>query len=376
MRFFSVFASHLRALPLLAVLAMLVAFSPLSHAQTAAEVPLPASPQALEDGTGAGDKTVGEVAGAHDEGHGEAGHGEEHAAGNKPVFEPEHGTWFNGIARGVLAPVFGKPGEKGPHGPVVKYDFLIITPILWTLLAVFLIGAARKAKIRPEGKGHSSANLVEAALEAFQNYLIGVMGNDLARKYTPLIASFFFTILVSNWLGLVPGLLAPSAMPAIPIAFAIVGFLAVHFIAIKEGGIGPWFKHFIGEPIWLAPLNFPLHIIGELIKPLSLSLRLLCNVFGEEAVIVVLAGLAVTMLPVWLPIPFQLPMLLLGTFFGFLQALVFATLLAIYLSIFMEHNDDHGHGEDGHAGAHTEHATELDGDKQIVGHPSSLTVGA
>ena len=233
------------------------------------------------------------------------------------------------------------------------------------------MSAAKKARIRPEGKGHSLANTVEAAFEAFQDYLIGVMGNDLARKYTPLIASFFFTILASNWLGLVPGLLAPSAMPAIPIALAIVGFIAVHFIAIKEGGFKTWIMHFVGEPLWLAPLNFPLHIIGELIKPLSLSLRLLCNVFGEEAVVVVLAGLAVTMLPVWLPIPFQLPMLLLGTFFGFLQALVFATLLAIYLSIFMEHHGDHDH-----AGDHTEHAHDSNGHEEIVGHPTALTVGS
>ncbi len=370
MRFFSVFASRFRALPVLAVLAML-AFSSLSHAQSVPDAPLPASPQALEDGTGAHDETVGEVAGGHDEGHGEAAHGEEHAAGNKPVFEPEHGTWFNGIARGVLQPIFGTPGEKGPHGTVVKYDFLIITPILWGLLALLLVSAARKARIRPEGKGHSVANMVEAAVEAFQDYLIGVMGNDLARKYTPLIASFFFTILASNWLGLVPGMLAPSAMPAIPIALAIVGFLAVHFIAIKEGGFKAWIMHFVGEPLWLAPLNFPLHIIGELIKPLSLSLRLLCNVFGEEAVVVVLAGLAVTMLPIWLPIPFQLPMLLLGTFFGFLQALVFATLLAIYLSIFMEHHGDHDH-----AGDHTELAHDHNGKEQLVGRPTSLTVGS
>ena len=171
-----------------------------------------------------------------------------------------------------------------------------------------------------------------------------------------------------NWLGLIPGMLSPSTQPAIPIAMAIVGFVAVHVLAIKEAGFKTWIMHFVGEPIWLAGLNFPLHIIGELIKPVSLSLRLLCNVFGEEAVVATLAALAVTFLPIWLPIPFQFPMLVLGTFFGFLQALVFATLLAIYLSIFMTHNDDHGHGTDGHAGTHTEHAVDNEGHREIVGH--------
>ena len=352
----------------------------------------------------AAESSVGEGDAGHETVAGEAEHGEAHgggheATGPRPVFEPEHGTWFNLPARNI----FASPEEKehmaqaqqanaelqqkaasgaklteaeqkeldeGVHY-VAKYDFLLYTPLLWILLAVAFIGAARKATIRPTGKAASLRNTLEAALEAFQDYLIGVMGNDLARRYTPLIASFFFTILVSNWLGLVPGLLSPSAQPAIPIAMAIVGFLAVHVIAIKESGLKTWFMHFVGEPIWLAPLNFPLHIVGELIKPLSLSLRLLCNVFGEEAVVATLAALAIAFLPAWLPIPFQIPMLLLGTFFGFLQALVFSTLLAIYLSIFLEH-----HGEHDHAGDHTELARELDGDKQIVGHPTSLTVGS
>ncbi len=305
----------------------------------------------------------------------------EKAEGPRPVFEPEHGTWFNYPARHFIAPLFESEQEKADRltgespAPgkeahyVAKYDFLLYTPLLWGLLALLLVGAARKAKIRPEGKPASSANLVEAAVAAFQDYLIGVMGNDLARKYTPLIASFFFTILVSNWLGLIPGMLAASAQPAIPISLAIVAFVSVHVIAIKETGLKSWFMHFVGEPLWLAPLNFPLHLVGELIKPLSLSLRLLCNVFGEEAVVATLVGLALAFLPAWLPIPFQLPMLFLGTFFGFLQALVFSTLLSIYISIFATHH------EDGHGHPSTEHATDLNGKHVLVGHPAEAIVG-
>ncbi|PQV64710.1 ATP synthase subunit 6 [Abditibacterium utsteinense] len=327
----------------------------------------------------------------------EGGHGEE--KGPRPVFEPEHGTWFNIFARNIFASPQEKQhmkdaevhnaelkqrvasGQKlnkeeeeelkeGVHY-VAKYDFLLYTPLLWALLAIFMVSAAKKAKIRPAGKPASGANLVEAAVDGFQDYLIGVMGNKLARKYTPLIASFFFTILVSNWLGLVPGMVAASAQPAIPIAMAIVAFFAVHIIAIKETSFKSWFTHFLGEPLWLAPLNFPLHLVGELIKPLSLSLRLLCNVFGEEAVVATLAGLAITMLPAWLPIPFQLPMLFLGTFFGFLQALVFSTLLAIYISILATAHDDHdAHNGHGHVD-HEEHK----GRRQIVAHPSEMSVG-
>ncbi len=291
----------------------------------------------------------------------EGAHGEE----PRPVFQPEHGTWFNGLTRTLFGVA---PAAPGAH-PVVKYDFIIVTAVLWILLAVALTSVARKAKVRPEGKAASFSNTVEAAVEAFQDYLIGVMGEPLGRKYTAFLSAFFFTILVSNWLGLIPGLLSPSSIPAIPIALAIVGFVMVHVFAIKEAGVKSWFMHFVGEPIWLAPLNFPLHIVGELIKPLSLSLRLLCNVFGEEQVIATLTLMAVTLLPIWLPIPLQFPMLVLGTFFGFLQALVFSTLLAIYISIFATHH------EDGHGHPSTEHATDNHGHHKTVGHPAEMMVG-
>ena len=370
--------------------------------------------------------------------------GAAHAEESRPVFEPEHGTWFNGLTRGLFrigptehqqlvesahkrveenqpltaaettalekserinaaveqkAPVTEKLSSQEAHDaefaatynaalaqkngkeltaeqeklltahPVVKMDFLVVTAILWTLLAVALVSVARKRTIRPEGKAASFGNTVEAAVEAFQDYLIGVMGEPLGRKYTAFIATFFFTILVSNWLGLIPGMLAPSSIPAIPIALAIVGFVMVHVFAIKEAGLKSWFMHFVGEPIWLAPLNFPLHIVGELIKPLSLSLRLLCNVFGEEQVVATLTLMAVTLLPIWLPIPLQFPMLILGTFFGFLQALVFSTLLAIYIAIFATHHDD------GHGHPSTEHAVDNNGHHKTVGHPAEMMVG-
>ena len=301
-----------------------------------------------------------ETAAGHDQ-TAQGAHGEE----PRPVFEPEHGTWFNGLTRALFGVAPAAPG----HHPVVKYDFLVVTAILWTLLAVALVSVARKRTIRPAGKAASFGNTVEAALEAFQDYLIGVMGEPLGRKYTAFIATFFFTILVSNWLGLIPGMLAPSSIPAIPIALAIVGFVMVHVFAIKEAGLKSWFMHFVGEPIWLAPLNFPLHIVGELIKPLSLSLRLLCNVFGEEQVVATLTLMAVTLLPIWLPIPLQFPMLILGTFFGFLQALVFSTLLAIYIAIFATHHDD------GHGHPSTEHAVDNNGHHKTVGHPAEMMVG-
>jgi F-type H+-transporting ATPase subunit a len=199
------------------------------------------------------------------------------------------------------------------------------------------------------------------------------MGEGLALKYTPLIATFFFTILFCNWMGLVPGMMAPTSNPNVPVALAIVAFFSVHIIAIKEAGFKSWFMHFVGEPIWLAPLMFPLHIMGELIKPVSLSLRLLCNVFGEELVVAQIGLMAIGVAAaLHLPsiIPLQLPFMLLGVFFGFLQALVFSTLLAIYISILGNHHDDH---DEHNVHGHVEHVNAR-GHHEVIAHPTESPV--
>lgn len=336
----------------------------------------PAPDAAHKNGAHAG----GSKGGAHDEHHDE-----------KPAnaFTPHAGSWFNPVARALFGegeektpPVAVKEGpghvaynageKRGPevHYTNVKYDYIVIAFVIMTALGIAGMVAAKKARIRPEGKPNSLTNVVEASADGFQNYLVGVMGEGLARKYAPLIASFFFTILFFNWIGLVPGMIAPTSNPNVPFALALVSFFMVHIIAIKETGFKAWFMHLVGEPVWMAPLMFPLHVIGELVKPVSLALRLLGNVFGEEVVIAKLIGLAILAaaglgLPEWMPfIPLQFPILILAVFFGLLQAMVFSTLLAIYIAILGTHHGAHGH-DDEHG--HVEHV-------RLNGHHETMSV--
>jgi F-type H+-transporting ATPase subunit a len=340
------------------------------NATTQNDVAPPARPEIGTTGAGAVSghtATTGE--------HATGGHASGDASEKAGTFDPHAGTWVNGLTRMFTGEDTPKiEGHHGEHHVVniksIRYDYLVLALLVMLGLGSLATIGARKAHIRPSGKASSLPNMVEAAADGFRDYLVGIMGRDMAMKYAPLIASFFFSILFMNWLGLVPGMLAPTSNPNVPIALALVAFIAVHVIAIKEAGVKSWFMHFVGEPIWLAPLNFPLHMIGELIKPLSLAMRLLCNVFGEEMVIATLTGLAITVLPDWLPIPFQLPMLFLGTFFGALQALVFSTLLAIYIAILSTHHDDH---DEHNIHGHVEH-TQVGGRETIVGHPSEMSL--
>src|SRR4029077_478335 len=111
--------------------------------------------------------------------------------------------------------------------------------------------------------------------------------------------------------------------------------------------------HFMGDVLWLAPLMIVVEVIGELAKPLSLSLRLYGNIFGEDKV-----GEELMNLGRWVPV--QAPMLLLAIFTSFLQAFIFTTLSTIYIASKVVHeggHDDHGHDEahgDAHAPQHDE----------------------
>jgi len=135
-------------------------------------------------------------------------------------------------------------------------------------------------------------------------------------------------------------------------------FVYVQFIGFKELGPLGWLDHMLGSPRdltgWLlAPLMLPIHILGELAKPISLSCRLFGNIFGEDMLLVAFVSLGVTSLaflhsPVGLPL--QVPFLFLALLTSTLQAAVFMVLSTIYILLMLPH-DDHEH-EHAHTASH------------------------
>lgn len=174
-------------------------------------------------------------------------------------------------------------------------------------------------------------NIMEYAVEGVVKLLAGIMGEEKARKYLPLLGTLFLFILISNYSGILPGaghtpgLKAPTSNWSVTLGLAIVVFFSTQFYGIKEKGLG-YFKHFV-QPL---PFMLPLNIIEQITRPLSLSLRLYGNVFGEEMVVASLFALV----PLFVP----LPMMLLGLLFGFIQAFVFTLLSAIYIAEATEHH--------------------------------------
>ena len=146
------------------------------------------------------------------------------------------------------------------------------------------------------------------------------------RVYLPLVGTLFVFILCSNYLGLVPGFMAPTSSINVTLGCALTIWVYYHFQGFKEQGVVNYIKHFAlppGSPLWMAPLMFVIEIISHLSRVMSLSLRLFGNIFGEELVIAILFGLVPFIIP--------LPMMFLGLITGGLQAFIFVLLSIIYL---------------------------------------------
>lgn len=169
-------------------------------------------------------------------------------------------------------------------------------------------------------------NLLEVTVEAFQDLLETVIGPH-GQRYLALIASVGLFILFCNLLGLVPGFKSPTSNLNTTLALALVVFLSYHYFGIREQGILNYLRHLAGPVLWLAPLMFPVEVISHLSRPLSLSIRLFGNIFGEDTVILVLSGLFF-----FAPLVIPLPMMALAIFTSVVQTLVFVMLSTVYIA--------------------------------------------
>ena len=134
--------------------------------------------------------------------------------------------------------------------------------------------------------------LAEYSLEGMLNFFGGILGPERARRYFPFLMTFFLFILFSNWSGIIPGaghfkaFHPPTSTWSVTAALGILSFLLTQVSGIREKGWS-YFGHFF-QPIFVL---FPLNLIEELVRPLSLSLRLYGNIYGEETVVAVLLSL-------------------------------------------------------------------------------------
>ncbi|MDI6808033.1 MAG: F0F1 ATP synthase subunit A [Candidatus Eisenbacteria bacterium] len=191
-------------------------------------------------------------------------------------------------------------------------------------------------------------NGVELVVEQIENLIVGILG-ERGRELVPFLGTLFIYIFSMNLFGLIPGMKSPSSSLSTTAALGITVFFYVQYSGIRNLGFLGYFHHLAGSPRdvigWaMVPIMLPVHILGELIKPVSLSCRLFGNIFGEDVLIAVFVGLGVTILSfLHLPvgIPLQLPFIFLALLTSAVQALIFTLLSTIYFLLMFPHEESH-----------------------------------
>jgi F-type H+-transporting ATPase subunit a len=251
------------------------------------------------------------------------------------------------------------------HVNVQTVQFLGMPLLYWlpvfmsTLVALTLVSVSWLGTRRLNRVPSRMQAFCESIVEGLSNFFHGVLG-DAAPRYVPLLSSLFLYILLMNWWAQIPGMQAATSRLSTTAALALFVFGVTQVEGIRHAGIGGHLYHMTGGDdlkgmsllvqLPLRVLFFPIHVIGELARPLSLSLRLFGNIMGEDTLIAVFVSISVFILDqIYLPIPLQFPLLFLGLLAGLLQALVFSLLSAIYIGGAVGAFETHEHGEEGDA---------------------------
>jgi F-type H+-transporting ATPase subunit a len=239
-----------------------------------------------------------------------------------------------------LPDIFKVLAENFSSLPLGRYLYLWEN-IVFSLCIVFLLSmiayvAGRKPALVP-GR---LQNAVEVVIGGLDDFVCGILGPQ-GRKYVPFIGTLFIYIFCMNITGLIPFLKSPTASWSTTLALSLCVFAYVQYTGLKELGLRGYLDHLAGKPrgamayTLIMPLFiFTLHVIAEVIRPLSLSLRLRSNVWGDELLLAVLAGFGLKGLPLLL---FNMAMSLL---MAVVQTVVFCILTTIYFALVLNHEGE------------------------------------
>jgi len=231
------------------------------------------------------------------------------------------------------------PGELPIPTHIVMFLIVVILSVglLWFL----------RGQLSAESPTHRQQTF-EVGVETIRSMLRDLVGPH-GLKYFPVVATFATLILLSNLLGMLPDMVSPTANLNVTLALGLTSFLYYNYIGIRENGLFGHISHFAGPvrfpniaaTIAIMLLMFPIELISNFARILSLSLRLFGNIYGEEQVSDVISGMLAWGVPAIL-----MP---LGLLTAFLQAFIFVTLSMIYIGEVTQHHGEHGHAE-GHGG--------------------------
>ena len=222
---------------------------------------------------------------------------------------------------------------------IMSFESVIFSGLIVLALSVFAFLTNRAVRKNKGLLFSKLQNLAEVFVDALDGFVCSILGPH-GREYVPFIGTLFIYILCMNLIGLVPFFKSPSASWSTTMALAICVFVYLQYTALKQLGIKGYTYHLLGKPkgiiafsVVIPILMLMLHLVGELVRPFSLSLRLRSNIWGDEMLLGVLSGFGLQ------GVPLLLFNSLLSAIAAIVQALVFCLLTTIYFALVLVHED-------------------------------------
>jgi F-type H+-transporting ATPase subunit a len=264
------------------------------------------------------------------------------------------------------------------HVEIKAEELFAIGPLIITnsmvgalLASIILLLAARWFTRRSEIVPSRAQSIMELPIEFLAGVVRGT-GGKRWRQFAPLVLAIFLFVLTANWLSLLPGVgtiglaeevagkriivpfvRAGAADLNFTLGLALISFVAFVSFGLRANGVRGYLKELlIAEPAYMTPLLTPIHLISELSRVISLSMRLFGNVFAGEVLLATMLALTTATL-FTLPLAFVVPGVFIGLelLFGLVQALVFALLSMTYITLAIAEHRQHGTADDTSGGA-------------------------
>lgn len=278
-------------------------------------------------------------------------------------------------------PFIKQAGANGVWWVTNHMIMLSLAALLLLIIFPLITRRYRSGELVPTG----SRNLFEAVMLFIRNEVAKPMLGEQTDRFMPFLWTLFFLILFTNLLGLLP--LEPLTAPivrgitgnahAVGIggtataniwvtgALAVISFVVIQISGIRANGPIKYSGHFLaGAPWYMAPIMVPVEILGMLVKPTALAIRLMANMTAGHILLAVLVILAAGLAQLGQVGMFtgvsvavvlgSVALMLLDTFVAFLQSYIFVFLTTIFIAEMVVHeHESHPHGADDHDEAHS-----------------------
>jgi F-type H+-transporting ATPase subunit a len=237
----------------------------------------------------------------------------------------EHQLWFTAILNkllgGVVTPLLAKVGQapSDPAHPIPNYVAMEVLVILLMIVGVVIL--RRSLSVENPGKFQ---HLMEVVVQFIQGMCEEIIGHGSSR-YGAMLATLGIFIVLCNLLGMIPTLQTPTGHIQVTLGCAVAAFLYYNFQGARQHGVIGYLKHLWG-PMWLVGfIMFPVEVVGNLGRLLSLSVRLYANMMVGDLLEAVFGALV----PILVPSLFMA----LHVFVSLLQAYIFMLLPAVYIGM-------------------------------------------